>query len=69
LIGCRGGGLGRQGRDGVAGRGNHRNPPANVLRRQRQQAVGLEPSKAKFDRDGAALDIAFIVQALPKRGY
>ena len=51
---------------GVSGRGDHGDPSANQIGRQRRQPIDLILGPAVFDRHVLALDIAGVLQALAK---
>src|SRR4029077_19140093 len=59
--------LGHEGRVGTSARGDHGHPSSNQFSRQRRQPVHLILSPAVVDRDVLTLDIAGILEALPKR--
>ena len=50
----------------AAGRGDHGDPSANQIGRQRRQPIDLILGPAVFDRHVLALDIAGVLQALAK---
>src|SRR5262249_35863899 len=63
----RGCSLGREGRDGAFGRGDHGNLSAHQFTGQRRQPIILAVRPAVFDCDVLALDIARLPQPLSKR--
>src|SRR5262249_14515858 len=63
----RGCSLGREGRDGAFGRGDHGNLSAHQFTGQRRQPIILTVRPAVFDCDVLALDMARLLQPLSKR--
>jgi hypothetical protein len=64
--GDRRGRFGRHRRDGTTGRDNDGDPSANQVGRQRRQPIHLVVSEAIFDRDVFTLDVAAVLETLPK---